>query len=82
MKQYKKRIADKLLDIKLKAFGATLIVGPKGCGKTTTAKQKAKSVIEFQDEDKRESYLTVAIIRACLTNGKTRRNYGEQSENR
>lgn len=60
MKQYKKRIADKLLDIKLKAFGATLIVGPKGCGKTTTAKQKAKSVIEFQDEDKRESYLTVA----------------------
>ena len=60
MESYKKRIADKLLDIKLKAFGATLIVGPKGCGKTTTAKQKAKSVIEFQDEDKRESYLTVA----------------------
>ncbi|MDD7607040.1 MAG: DUF4143 domain-containing protein [Candidatus Enterosoma sp.] len=60
MKQYKKRIADNLLDIKLKTFGATLIVGPKGCGKTTTAKQKARSVIEFQDEDKRESYLTVA----------------------
>lgn len=60
MESYKKRIADKLLDIKLKAFGATLIVGPKGCGKTTTAKQRAKSVIEFQDEDKRESYLTVA----------------------
>ena len=60
MEYYKKRIADKLLDIKLKAFGATLIVGPKGCGKTTTAKQRAKSVIEFQDEDKRESYLTVA----------------------
>lgn len=60
MTHYRKRIADKLLDIKLKAFGATLIVGPKGCGKTTTAKQRAKSVIEFQDEDKRESYLTVA----------------------
>ena len=60
MESYKKRIADQLLDVKLKAFGATLIVGPKGCGKTTTAKQRAKSVIEFQDEDKRENYLAVA----------------------
>lgn len=60
MKNYKNRIADKLLDVKLNAFGATLIVGPKGCGKTTTAKQRAKSVIEFQDEDLRESLLAVA----------------------
>lgn len=60
MKNYKKRIADKLLKLKLEAFGATLIVGPKGCGKTTTAKQQAKSVIEFQDEDMRDKYLSVA----------------------
>lgn len=60
MIEYKKRIADSILDLKLEAFGATLIVGPKGCGKTTTAKQKAKSVIEFQDEDNRERYLAVA----------------------
>lgn len=57
---YKKRIVDKLLDLKLNTFGATLIVGPKGCGKTTTAKQKAKSFIEFQDEDNREKYISVA----------------------
>lgn len=57
---YKKRIADDLLELKLEAFGATLIVGPKGCGKTTTAKQKANSIIEFQDEDNREKYLSVA----------------------
>lgn len=57
---YKKRIADDLLDLKLEAFGATLIVGPKGCGKTTTAKQKAKSIVEFQDEDLRDKYLSVA----------------------
>ena len=44
----------------METFGATLIVGPKGCGKTTTAKERAKSVIEFQDEDKREGYLQVA----------------------
>lgn len=57
---YKKRIADSLLEEKLESFGATLITGPKGCGKTTTAKQKAASVIEFQDEDNRDAYLSVA----------------------
>lgn len=58
--QYRSRIADDLLAKKLDAFGGALIVGPKGCGKTTTAKQKAKSFVEFQDEDKRERYLSVA----------------------
>ena len=58
--QYLKRIADNQLKLKLEAFGAALIVGPKGCGKTTTAKQQANSVIEFQDEDERENYLLIA----------------------
>ncbi len=60
IKDYKKRIADDLLDFKLNTFGATLIVGPKGCGKTTTASQKARSIIEFQDEDLRDGYLATA----------------------
>ncbi len=60
MMEYKKRIADGLLEVKMESFGAALIVGPKGCGKTTTAKQKAKSVVEFQDEDNRDKYLSVA----------------------
>ena len=60
MKNYKPRIYDELLKLKLEAFGAALIVGPKGCGKTTTAKQQAKSYVEFQDEDKRENYLLIA----------------------
>ncbi|SCW61930.1 hypothetical protein SAMN02910456_02199 [Ruminococcaceae bacterium YRB3002] len=60
--EYKLRIADELLEEKLESFGATLVTGPKGCGKTTTAKQKAKSFIEFQDEDKRADYLSVANI--------------------
>ncbi len=60
MFKYKERVADAILELKLESFGATLIVGPKGCGKTTTAKQKAKSVIEFQDEDRRDEYLAVA----------------------
>lgn len=60
MEKYRKRIVDSLLDLKLQSFGGVLIVGPKGCGKTTSAKQKAKSIIEFQDEDNRDKYLSVA----------------------
>lgn len=60
MKDYKPRISDELLKLKLEAFGAALIAGPKGCGKTTTAKQQAKSYVEFQDEDERENYLLIA----------------------
>ncbi len=58
--KYRTRVADAILELKLESFRATFIVGPKGCGKTTTAKQKAASVIEFQDEDKRDEYLAVA----------------------
>ena len=58
--EYRKRILDELLDIKLESFGATLIVGPKGCGKTTTAKQKVNSVVEFQDEELRDNLLAIA----------------------
>lgn len=57
---YRKRIVDDQIDLKLESFGATLIVGPKGCGKTTSAKQKAKSVVEFQDEEQRENLLAIA----------------------
>lgn len=60
--EYKKRIIDKLLKYKLEAFGAALIVGPKGCGKTTSAKQIASTIIEFEDEDYREQLLKIAEI--------------------
>lgn len=59
-KIYRNRITDSALKLKLEAFGATLIVGPKGCGKTTTGKYFAKSCIEFQDEDARDRLLAVA----------------------
>lgn len=58
--EYKTRIADEFLKDKLDTFGAVLIIGPKGCGKTTTAKQQAKSIIEFQDETRRDQYLITA----------------------
>ena len=58
--EYIKRIIDKDLDIRTKAFGAISIVGPKGCGKTRTAKERCKTIIEFEDEEKRQAYLSVA----------------------
>lgn len=61
--KYIKRICDRELEMKLSAFGAVHIVGPKWCGKTTTAKQFAKSFIEMQDPDKRDMYMETAKIK-------------------
>lgn len=62
-KEYMKRVCDEELALKLEAFGAVHIVGPKWCGKTTTAKQFAKSYIEMQDPDKRDMYIETAKIK-------------------
>ncbi len=57
---YKKRTIDSVLDKITQVYNAVNIVGPKGCGKTTTAKQRVKTVIEFQDEEQRENLLMIA----------------------
>lgn len=49
MVAYKHRIADQLLLRKTQGKGAVLIEGPKWCGKTTTAKQLAGSVLDLGD---------------------------------
>ncbi len=66
MKSYISRIVDAELDLRLEAFGATLIVGPKWCGKTTTGEHHAKSVIRMQDPDMREGYLVTANAKPSL----------------
>ena len=58
--KYKKRIADTLLDRNLEGIGAVLIEGPKWCGKTTCAEQKAKSVIYMNDPKKSSMYMQLA----------------------
>ena len=58
--EYVRRIVDQVLDRKQEAFNAINIIGPKGCGKTRTAKERCSTVIEFQDEEKRDGYLAVA----------------------
>ena len=62
MKEYLPRIADKLLEERLDAKGAVLIEGPKWCGKTTTAKQQAKSFISMDRPDMTKQYQQMANI--------------------
>ena len=57
---YKERIIDQVLNDVTSVFNAVNIVGPKGCGKTTTAKQRAKTIIEFQNEEERDCHLLLA----------------------
>lgn len=64
--EYIKRVVDDVLDRRIEAFCAINIVGPKGCGKTRTARERCRTVIEFQDEDKREGYLSVAQTSPAL----------------
>jgi len=66
MAEYWPRIVDDELALRLQAFSATLIVGPKWCGKTTTGEQRAKSVLRMQDPDRREGYLTTARVKPSL----------------
>ena len=47
--EYISRIVDDVIDRKTEAFNAVSITGPKGCGKTRTARERCKTVIEFQD---------------------------------
>ncbi len=62
MKEYKKRIADKLLIEKLEEKGAVVIEGPKWCGKTTTAMQIAKSIIRMDEPKKRDENIQMSEI--------------------
>lgn len=74
MKEYRKRIQDKILEKKLKGKGAVLIEGPKWCGKTTTAEQISKSVLYMaKPEDKEQNILLADINPSLLLNGETPR---------
>jgi len=73
-RRYLNRIADRELDLALRSSGAVLIEGPKWCGKTRTAEERASSAIYLQDTDKRKQYLmTLDIQPSLLLEGKTPR---------
>ena len=68
---YYPRICDKVLIRKLQLTGATLIVGPKWCGKTETALQAARSVIYIQSDPQYKE--TGKIMPSLLLEGETPR---------
>ena len=74
MVKYKQRIADRLLERKVLGKGAVLIEGPKWCGKTTTAKQLAKSVLDLGDASVlKQSTQMIEISPKSLLEGTTPR---------
>ena len=62
MKKYMLRLFDDVLE-KIKIYGAILTIGHKWCGKSTIAKQYAKSVLEFQNLRTRENNLEIENTR-------------------
>lgn len=72
--EYRKRIADETLTLKLASKGACVIEGPKWCGKTTTALQKAGSVLRMDEPRIRKNNIQMAQINpSLLLSGKTPR---------
>lgn len=74
MAEYKRRIADRILERKVLGKGAVLIEGPKWCGKTTTAKQLAKSMLDLGDASVlKQSAQMIEISPKALLEGTTPR---------
>lgn len=74
MVKYKHRIADRILERKVLGKGAVLIEGPKWCGKTTTAKQLSKSILDLGDSSVlMQSSQLIEISPKTLLEGKTPR---------
>ncbi|MCL2148514.1 MAG: DUF4143 domain-containing protein [Methanomassiliicoccaceae archaeon] len=66
LSEYVHRHIDKELPECLNVSGAVLIVGPKWCGKTTTAKQYAKSILDLKDEQQLKNNLLLAETQIYL----------------
>ena len=53
---YLPRVVDSEIDELMQIMGAVLIEGCKWCGKSTTGAYHAKSIIEFQNPDRKQEY--------------------------
>lgn len=68
---YQFRIADTELEQRLSSAGGVVIEGPKACGKTATARQRAASEVLLDVDE--EARRTVAIDAALILDGETPR---------
>ena len=66
MDKYMPRIADGILKDRLEAKGAILVEGPKWCGKTTTSKQIARSILHMDEPDLTKQYQEMAELNPGL----------------
>lgn len=64
--RYLPRISDKTLAERLESKGSVLIEGPKWCGKTSTALQQAKSVLNLADLNTLEEAKEIASLNSSL----------------
>ncbi|MBD8923591.1 ATP-binding protein [bacterium] len=76
--KYLPRIVDSEIKELMKIMGAVLIEGCKWCGKSTTGLYHAKSVIEFQNPDKKQVYDEIKNTKPSLfLNGDKPRMFDE-----
>ena len=71
MIDYVDRVADEILADALSRAGAVLVEGPKGCGKTETARQAAKSEVRVDVDPRVE--IAMGIDPALVLDGDTPR---------
>jgi len=58
--EYIARLFDKTLEFALKTKGAVLVIGPKSCGKSTTSRRHAKTIIDLTDKIVSEQQIALA----------------------
>lgn len=63
---YMPRLVDQLLLDQLESSGAVQVIGPKWCGKTTTAEHVSKSVLKMDDPDNGSRYRALANLQPSL----------------
>ena len=61
-KEYISRLFDRTVEFTLKSKGALVIVGPKWCGKSTTANRYARTVIDLMPLESRNEFIELAKI--------------------
>ncbi|MBR3257053.1 ATP-binding protein [Candidatus Saccharibacteria bacterium] len=66
MSRYLPRLIDKLIEEDLRLYGAVSIEGCKWCGKSTTAARFARSKLELQNPNTRQSNLSLAANKPSL----------------
>lgn len=59
---YIHRVFDDVLDFALKSKSAVIVEGPKSCGKSTTSKRHAKTIVDLMPLETRQQYIDYAKI--------------------